>query len=648
MQETESFALLRMKTTPDTTTSWSDTVWYIITTLFFFALVTIAGYALILQQKELLLQDKKNELSTIADLKTSQLVQWRKERFAEAASIRANAMMTHRINSYLKGTEREEVRREVSRWMANLVDLGEYEKAALFTPDGDVIASTTPISRPLTSHYLKMLSVAAEEHEIVLSDFHSAGSDVAYDINLVIPIMQHIGSHARCIAVLILDIDPAKKLYPIIQSWPTSDETAETLLVRRDNGYVIFLNELRYRKGTVRELRQPLTRTDMPAVRAALGEEGSFSGTDYRNMAVLSAIRIVPGTQWGIVAKIDLSEVLAPLTRSEVYIALTGIFIFAVIVLGLFLWGQRRKAESLRNLFEIQKKGEADLRDIHIQLEQQIVERTSDLTEINSLLRHEMDERKLLELQLLAAKRLEAIGQIAGGVAHEVRNPLNAILTITEALFREKEIESNPEFLPFIQHIRTQVNRLAQLMNDLLDLGRTIPVANLQPFPLVQVCRESLELWKATGMSKNKQGLLESDPEDTSVQVLADGLKLQQVFFNLLENAGHHTPVGGTITIRLLHNGPDLPAGMVAVQVIDQGTGIDEEKLPNVFEPFYTGRKGGTGLGLALVRHFTENMGGTVHIRNNCPPPGCTVEVHIPLYQPDRTISADTGATLQL
>jgi PAS domain S-box-containing protein len=282
---------------------------------------------------------------------------------------------------------------------------------------------------------------------------------------------------------------------------------------------------------------------------------------------------------------------------------------------------------------DIQKNAESDLQGIHTHLEQQILERTRDLSEINSLLRREIAEREQLEKRLLSAKRLEAIGQIAGGVAHEVRNPLNAILTITEALFREKEVAINPEFEPFILHIRTQVNRLVQLMNDLLDLGRTIPATNLQPIPLYQSCRETLDLWKSSGMSTNKMGLLTSDNDDITILVLADGLKLQQVFFNLLENAGHHTADGSNVTMKLTHNGSDPPDGMAIVQVIDQGTGIAEDKLQHVFDPFYTDRKGGTGLGLALVRHFIENMGGSVRIWNNSPLPGCTVEVCIPLYR---------------
>lgn len=255
---------------------------------------------------------------------------------------------------------------------------------------------------------------------------------------------------------------------------------------------------------------------------------------------------------------------------------------------------------------------------------------TCDLSESNRLLRKEIAEREQLEQQLLNAKRLEAIGQIAGGVAHEVRNPLNAILTVTEALFREKEIEENPIYKPYIHHIRTQVNRLAQLMNDLLDLGRAIPVTNLQPTRLSDVCRETVDLWKSTGMAINKIVLLMSDDEATVMEVSADGFRLQQVFYNLLENAAQHTSGDTTITIQLAYNESSLPNGMATVRIIDQGSGIAEDTLTRVFDPFYTNRKGGTGLGLALVKHFVENMGGIVNIWNNTPPPGCTVEVCIP------------------
>lgn len=755
-----------MNISPSGKTVWSDSGLYTLIFLACITLVSLTSYGMIQQQKNFLISEKQKEISTIADLKTSQLVQWRKERFAEGASIRANAMVARRINDYIAGREKETVRREFNLWIANLVDLGGYSKGILFNSAGKIISSRSENKPVPSKHYLNFVAEAVAEHEIILSDFHSDDVGHPYDINLSVPIMHPDDTQSRCIAVLILEIDPYKRLYPLIQSWPTTSSTAETLLVKREGDFVLFLNELRHRKKTATPFQLPLTDQKLPAVRAVLGQEGNFEGLDYRNVAVLSSTRIIPGTQWGLVAKIDTSEVLSPLSKTIWFITLAGIGVTITMALGVFLWSIRRKADTLRKLVEIeqmhnlelkisrdsltqsrdyhlklleiipsliwrsdinascdyfnqtwlaftgrtleqelgdgwadgvhpddlercvatyreafqtrrpfvmdyrlrfnddsyhwindhghpyydlndefagfigscydindQKIAETTLQGIHARLELQIHERTRDLSDTNALLRQEIAERKQLEQQLLTAKRLEAIGQIAGGVAHEVRNPLNAILTITEALFREKEIEGNPEYLPFINHIRSQVNRLVLLMNELLDLGRTIPSANLQPITLYGLCSETLDLWKSTGMSKNKHALLKSDSYELSIQVSADTVKLQQVFFNLLENAGHHTPDGSGIVMRLTHNGHDLQSGMAVVQIIDQGSGIAVDKLPHVFEPFYTDRKGGTGLGLALVRHFTENMGGTVQIWNNCPPPGCTVEVHIPIYR---------------
>lgn len=624
--------MLPMKISSTKKNAWSDSVWYVFTVIFFIALVSFAGYGLIRQQKRFLLDEKRKELSTIADLKTSQLTQWRKERFAEGASIRANTMIARRINDYIAGKDKTIVLQEVKFWLTNLIDLGEYGKGILLTSDGEMITTDSGLKAPPSEHYLNLVAEAVQEQELIFSDFHSDHSGDPYDIDLTIPIIISNGAHSRCIAVLMLEIDPNKRLYPLIQTWPTTSSTAETLLVRREGNSVLFLNKLRNRKKTDEPFLLPLANKSMPAVRAALGQEGSFDGIDYRNEAVLCTTRIIPGSGWGLVAKIDVSEVLAPLSKSIWMVILAGIIVIITMTLGVFLWGLRRKAETLRKLVEIQKNAESELQGVHARLELQILERTHDLSKINSLLRSEIDGREQLEQQLLGAKRLEAIGQIAGGVAHEVRNPLNAILSITEALFREKEIENNPEFEPFIMHIRTQVNRLVNLMNDLLDLGRAIPAANLQLMSLYDVCCETLDLWKSAGMSKNKLVFLTSDSEDISILVLVDTFKLQQVFFNLLENAGHYTPDGYRIMMRLTHTSPKLPDCMAVVQIIDQGTGIAEDKLAHVFDPFYSDRKGGTGLGLALVKHFIENMRGTVQIWNNNPPPGCTVEVRIPLY----------------
>lgn len=755
-----------MKVPPVKHKTLSDSSWYAIAVSLLVLLIVTGGYALIRQQKYFILREKADEIATIADLKASQLVQWRKERFAEGASIRANGMISSHIYDHLSGRNRVDVRQEFKHWLNSLIDLGEYSKGTLFRPTGEIIASDSAFTLPAASHYFELISEAARDGELILSDFHQDTPGVPYDINLAIPIMYSSGPDNRCIAVLILEIDPTKRLYPLIKSWPTASSTAETLLVKRESNNVVFLNDLRFATNASGPLVLPLSQKALPAARAALGLEGDFRGTDYRGISVLSAVRVIPGTRWGMVTKIDVSEALEPLSDTILMVTSLGSVMIVAIILGIYLWGTRRKAETLERLVEIeqkhnselmkseesltrsrdyhqkllevfpsliwrsgvdarcnyfnqtwlaftghtfeeeigdgwmngvhpedlercrstyleafqarrsfeieyrlrfndgsyrwirdhgcpydnpegdfngyigsgyditdQKNAEHELRNVHTHLEHQILERTDDLSMINSLLRQEIAEREKLEQKLLNAKRLEAIGQIAGGVAHEVRNPLNAILTITEALFREREIEGNPEFKPYIHHIRTQVKRLVHLMNDLLDLGRTIPTTNLQPMSLYELCRESLDLWKSTGSSPSRKGVLTSDNDDISFQIMVDGPKFQQVLFNLLENAGWHSSADGKILIQMTHNRTEPHDGMAVIRVIDSGAGIAEERLPFVFDPFYTDRKGGTGLGLALVRHFVENMDGNVRIWNNSPSPGCTVEVRIPLVR---------------
>jgi PAS domain S-box-containing protein len=235
------------------------------------------------------------------------------------------------------------------------------------------------------------------------------------------------------------------------------------------------------------------------------------------------------------------------------------------------------------------------------------------------------------EEKLLRSRRIQTIGQIAGGVAHEVSNPLNAILTITEALFREKGIEDNPEYGLHLMHMRTQISRLSFLMNELLNLGRTVPVNNIYSVSLYHVCLEAIASWNSRGGVYSFPVTFVTESDAVNTCVMADRGRLIQIIINLLENAAQHSAGSAHIILRLIDCEASGSRGpMVTIQIADVGSGIKLENLSQVFDPFFSARAGGTGLGLALVKHFVEEAGGEVSIINNNPPPGCTAEVNFP------------------
>ncbi|MCE5271501.1 PAS domain S-box protein [bacterium] len=238
-------------------------------------------------------------------------------------------------------------------------------------------------------------------------------------------------------------------------------------------------------------------------------------------------------------------------------------------------------------------------------------------------------ERKRMEAQIKESQRMEVIGRLASGVAHEVRNPLNAILAITEALFQD--IGDNPEYSPYLEHIRTQVDRLALLMKDLLELGKPLKRESFVRDSIRSICSEAIELWKQSSSLGARKVRLVVGAEGGRLEVFGNGSKLKQVVMNLLENAAQHSPEESEIVVEVGLG----QSGMLSVKIRDRGTGISPELLPEVFKPFFTTRNRGAGLGLSIVKSIIETHGGQTELFNNDPGPGLTVEVTLPLAQED-------------
>ena len=242
---------------------------------------------------------------------------------------------------------------------------------------------------------------------------------------------------------------------------------------------------------------------------------------------------------------------------------------------------------------------------------------------------NDVTERRQMNVRIERTRQAETLAHIAAGVAHEVRNPLNAIMALLEVM--DEDLGKNPAYAPFLQHLQRQVDRLAKLMRDLLDLGTTAPTPTLQPIPIGALARSTIVMWQQTNRGSYCSIVLHATPNVEALQVTCDPDRLQQVLHNLYDNARQHSPHGSVISVEVLE-----PAeGFARIRVVDQGGGFSHEALEHAGEPFFTTRSGGTGLGLCLVKRIVEAHHGELAMWNNTPPPGCTVEVRLPVTGED-------------
>jgi two-component system sensor histidine kinase HydH len=234
----------------------------------------------------------------------------------------------------------------------------------------------------------------------------------------------------------------------------------------------------------------------------------------------------------------------------------------------------------------------------------------------------DITEQKRLSQQLIISERLAVVGELVAGVAHEVRNPLFGITTTLSALARE--LRDRTTVQPFIDVVMTEVSRLNYLMEQLLEHSRPV---RLDPdvSALRIVIEEVAEEFRAAANEKGVGLIVEyHDPEGPRV----DRRKMYGVFTNLFENALQHTGRGGQI--RLISKSQSDDPSEIQIEVSDTGAGIALENRLKVFEPFFTTRPNGVGLGLAIVRKTIHDHGGTIGLKPNGDT-GTTFVIKLPL-----------------
>ncbi|MCL2669269.1 MAG: ATP-binding protein [Syntrophaceae bacterium] len=219
------------------------------------------------------------------------------------------------------------------------------------------------------------------------------------------------------------------------------------------------------------------------------------------------------------------------------------------------------------------------------------------------LLFRDMTEVRRLNQEIARSRRMASLGSLAAGVAHEIRNPLSSIKGFA-AYFRERHGDI-PEEREAAEVMIREVDRLNRVISQLLEFARPLTM-KCKPTPLAALIRLSLHMVEVQAKEKGIAITTALSPQVTEIPL--DGDRFSQVLLNLYLNAIAAMEKGGTLWVSLVPG----EEGQVLITVTDQGNGIAKEDLPLVFDPYFTTKPSGTGLGLPIVQKIVEAHGGEV------------------------------------
>ncbi len=682
--------------------------------------IVVAAWRYYYTQKDAVEVEVENQLNAIADMKAAVLTGWRIERLGDTRMILASDALLLAAAKVLDGSASASERAGTERWLASLCRYQSFASAILTDRRGkQILFAGQVLGSP--EHVVEMTEQAIRADDVVERDFHWETPGGAIHLGFNLPIRKP--GQSAAVGALLLGIDPKRFLYPFLQQSLTPSKSAEIVLLRREGDEVVCLNDLRHQRDAALRLKIPVSRTEVAAVRASLGDEKFVHGRDYRGVPVVAAIRRgVGGAAWLLVAKVDSEEVYAPIRQRAIVLgALVGSLILAAGSLVAFAWRrqqvrhlqERYRAEIERNtlagrydflsrfandiillmdeegrIVEANDRASAaygytrdellrmkirDLRhpstladldsqwraaedqdglvfetihrrrdgsELPVEVSVRMVGeegrrfRQSVIRDITERKRAEEEQRKLQQ-QLVQAQKMESIGQLAGGVAHDFNNHLTVINGYCDLLLNRIG-ESSP-LAEQVAQIRRAGEQAARLTQQLLAFSRR---QMLEPVTLNlnQVIADSMKMLKPL-IGEDIEVETHLSPE--LHLITADPGQILQVLMNLTTNARDAMPGGGRIIVETLNVELDrsyaerhaevTPGSYVLLAVSDTGLGMDEETRGRIFDPFFTtkGKGTGTGLGLSTVFGIVRQSGGWIWVYSE-PGKGAAFKLYFP------------------
>ena len=327
------------------------------------------------------------------------------------------------------------------------------------------------------------------------------------------------------------------------------------------------------------------------------------------NWALKAVLPIAAVLLNGLLLFMLVSSSLAPGPRNDVIaVAAAGAFVICVAVLMVLAVMVRRPMIELQEKFARVQSGDLDARVSFANRNDEIGDLGRDFNDMVAQLKASREEiTRLHQTQMSRAEHFATLGELAAGLAHEIRNPLAGIAGVLDIASRDLSDTSPARNV--MEDAKQEAVQINRILTELLDTARPKP-PQFRLLDIVGTAEHAVMFARQQAITKRIQ--IEFEVKEALPLVEHDPGQINQVLLNLLLNAIQSMDKPGTIRVVLQQTEDDL----VAITVNDEGRGIPPEQLTNIFRPFYTTKGHGTGLGLSLARRMVESHGGTIGVQS--------------------------------
>ena len=532
-----------------------------------------------------------NHLRTVLDARKTRINDWLQER-KSALTVLASYPCTSAVCDGCC-TDSEPRRQCTSCGMLDLANAGNpaYSSLVVYNNNWQRMAQSKQSvydDSELLDHHFKQVLSKAVSTVVTRPHFHDCGS---IWIHMGCPM--YSGSTNKS-GYMVAALDLTSTIYPILQNRTGLGKTTKTYILSKD-GY--------YASKPFPDIMLFKDKAELPASMLSANNETLYT---YRNREAKPAIGMsseIAELDWVLVAEIEKSEAFAWLSSLRKRAIVTGIITILLVIL-LALRSAHKATLPLKQLSIVAhevSEGNFEKRAEQMQ--------GREPQEVADAFNRMLDELSTVHRSLAQAQALAAIGELTSSIVHEMRNPLSSVKMNIKAL--SQKVADDEMYAELATIAADQADRLENMLNELLQYGKplklhpeSIKVADL----LNDINTELKELSKSCGVK-----LVIENSTDNSTAVV-DREQFRRAITNLGDNAIKASPPGAAVMISAAVEG--IRNSELVIRVEDAGTGLTEVVRERLFEPFFTARSGGTGLGLANVRKITELHGGSVKAEN--------------------------------